>query len=287
MVEIKIELDKVTSLLQSYHILCAPTDLNQHYNPDIFKNLKVSEEEKKEYQKFLTSKGVKPGQTDSIRHALFFPECKNLDEMLSTYGKELPENVKKNLKAFETKFNSYLDKVKEKVNPLIESRHKESKNIIDNVYESAKELTGVSIEKPNELKVHIVEGLAPTSMGSDIKEGKAYIVQQTRNFMSPENSYLLTLIHESVAHQTVDAPRKEVRALFGQHAYDVEEGYAKLLTRKIGEKLLGRKLDYGAQEGLQGLAYNIFEKNWNSMNRNNFNSWYKKCLNEISNQCRR
>lgn len=280
MININLKLDQLTSILMSYHILCAPTTFNRRYNPEIFNSLSVSSEERGNYLTYWISQGVTLDKTDSIRTGLFFPESEFLDDLFEQYGKEWPSEVKNDLRNFESRFNPYFEKVRVKVNPLIPSRKQEAQNFIDAIYDSAQEFTGVIIERPRELEIRVVEGFAPSSMGTEIKNGKAYIVGQTRNFLSEGEGYLISLIHESVAHQTVDDSRKLLEKIFGKYIYDVEEGFAKLFTKKIGEKILNRELRYGASGGLQSIAYDTFNQNWNSLSGNNFSLWYEKCLEE-------
>lgn len=282
MVNIKLELDRLTSMLVSYHILCAPTSMNRQYNPDVFDNLSVSPEERGHYLTFLLSKGVALNQTDSIRTSLFFPEARNLDDLFALYGNEVPNEIWNHLRAFEIRFNQYLEKVRARVDPLIQSRTKESEDVIDRIYDLAQEFTGISIERPSELEVRIVEGLSPSSRGGDVRDGRGYIVMQTSNFLNTAGvNYLLSLIHEAVAHQTVCGSRKHVRETFGEYIYDVEEGFAKLFSRKIAERILGREVNYAAEDGLQRTAYDTFNRNWSSLNGHNFTTWYKGCLTEI------
>lgn len=287
MVKIQLELDRLTSMLASYHILCAPTSINKQYNPAVFSNLIVTPEERGHYLTYLLSKGVTLDRTDSVRTSFFFPESRTLDDFFETYGKEVPDEVKNNLKSFETRFDSYLEKVRANVGPLIQSRSRESQEMIGTIYNLAQEFTGVSIERPEELEVRIVEGLAPSSRGSEVRNGRGYIVEQTRNFLSTGDSYLLTLIHEAVAHQTADDSRKYMQETFGGYVYDVEEGFAKLFSRKIAERILGREVNYGTEDGLQRLAYDTFNRNWGSLNGTNFGSWYDRCLTEIKNTCQK
>ena len=81
--------------------------------------------------------------------------------------------------------------------------------------------------------------------------------------------------------------RKYLQETFGGYVYDVEEGFAKLFSRKIAERILGSEVNYGAQEGLQSLAYDTFDRNWSSLNGNDFGTWYKSCLTEIYDTCRK
>ena len=284
MVEIKIELDNLTSMLVSYHILCAPTEINKRYNQDIFNNLQVTSEERGYYLSYLLSKGIQLDKTDCIRTTLFYPEYKSLDDFFANPKKEIPEKIRKDILAFKTRFLPYLEKIREKINPLVELRIEESNKFIDKIYDLAQELSSVNIERPKELEVRIVEGIAPSSMGTNIIDGKGYIIEQTRNFLSKENSYLLTLIHEAVAHQTANDSRKYLREKFGRHVYDIEEGFAKLFSKKIAEKILSWDAEYSTQEGIQTLAYNTFNKNWDSLKGNDFENWYQKCLTEIKDE---
>ena len=162
MTKIKLELDKLTSLLVSYHILCAPTELNKEYNPDIFKNLAVTPEERGLYLTNLLSKGITLDKTDAARYGLFLPEFKDLESYLSS--DKIPEKIKDNLRAFENRFDPYFETVKQKVSPLLEKRQEESESVIDKIYKTSQELTGVEIEKPSELEIRIVEGIAPSSI---------------------------------------------------------------------------------------------------------------------------
>lgn len=279
MTKIKLELDKLTSLLVSYHILCAPTELNKEYNPDIFKNLAVTPEERGLYLTNLLAKGVTLDRTDDVRFGLFLPEFHSLEDYLTS--DKIPEAIKDNLRAFEKRFDQYFGTVKQRVSPLIEKRKEEAESVIDKIYGAAEEITGIKIKRPSELEIRVVEGIAPSSRGSEIKDGKMYIIEQTRNFLdNSDDSYLITLIHEAVAHQTAEQGRQYYKELFGGYVYNIEEGFAKLFTRKVAEKVLGRDINYFASEGIETISYNTFEKNWDKLN-NNFNEWYKDCLTEI------
>jgi hypothetical protein len=286
MVNVKLELDKLTSLLATYHILCAPTKRNMEYNPDVFSNLNVPFEIAGDYVGYLLSRGVRLDETDSVRPQLFFPDVKDLAGYLDSHGKDLPDNVKSNLREFELSFDRYFKVVKGKVEPLIEVREEESAEVIDSVYDAAVEMTGVDIERPEVLEVRVVEGLAPHSIGSVVKDKKGYVVMQTRNFMNMEgDSYLLSLIHEAVAHQAVMDLRQCHNKVFGRFVYQIEEGFAKLFTRKIAEKVLGREVDYRSQIGTERTAYEVCERNWDRLKERGFSEWYKDCVRGVFNEC--
>ncbi len=281
MIKVKLELDKLTSMLVSHHILCIPTDMTRNCNQDVFDNLTVTPEEKEKYLNYILSRGIPLDKTDWFRLSLFSPADKNLDDFLKDDKKEIPEELKKNIISFQQRFEQYFEKVKAKVDPLIQSRTQYSEEMIDKVYESAKELSGVYIEKPKELEVRIVEGLSPSSMGVGGINGKKYIIEQAINFLSKGNWYLLSLIHEAVAHQTAKNSRKYLQEKFGGYVYDIEEGFAKLFTKKIAEKILNCEVIHPTRDGLENLSYDAFNKNWDSLNENNFENWYQKCLTEI------
>lgn len=285
MVNAKLELDRLTSLLAAHHILCAPTKRNREYNPDVFRNLRVPSEIAGSYVGYLLSKGVTLDETDSVRPKLFFPDVKDLEGYLNSHGKDLPDSVKSNLSKFKWGFDRYFDIVRKDVDPLIEVREKEPKEVIDSVYDTAVEMTGVEIERPEVLEVRIVAGLAPHSIGSVVRDGKGYVAMQARNFLNMEgDSYLLSLIHEAVAHQVVMDLRQAHNKVFGRFVYDVEEGFAKLFTRKIAERVLGREVDYRSDMGTERAAYEVFERNWDRLKEKDFSEWYKDCVQDVFNE---
>lgn len=285
MVGIKFKFDRLTSVLMSYHILCAPTDRNRKFNPNIFSGFEksITQQERKNYLSYLSSKGVSLNKTDSFRKSLFSPKSLDLkDYYLSPKGENLPCQVQINLQAFESRFSSYLDGVEEKVKPLIEDRGRMFKELINKIYDLAQEFTGVVIKRPEELEVRIVEGLAPSSMG-DMIDGKEYILLQSGNLLEPTgSSCLLSIIHEAVAHQTAYSSITAYTDIFREYyIYDIDEGFAKVFSKKIAERISGGFVNYKAWGGLEELAYNTFDRNWASLNKSNFNSWYKDCLIEI------
>ncbi|MBW2966704.1 hypothetical protein KY342_06395 [Candidatus Woesearchaeota archaeon] len=283
MVNIKLELDYLASLLVTYHTLNAPTKENKDNNSDIFKRLQVSPEERGHYLTYLLSQGVTLDKTDSIITNLFFPDVKDLEAYLSSYGKDLPNAVKNNLRAFESRFNKYFKTLKQYMEHLIKIKKKESKKIMDSIYDTADEIINSQIKRPAELEVRVVEGLAPISI--ETKDKKAYVIMQLRDFLSlTAEDYLITLIHESVAHKIVKDFKHYYKGILEGYAYQIEEGFAKLFTEKIGKKILNKSVDYSIQPGTENLAYKVFNRNWERLKEKNFADWYKYCLIDISNQ---
>lgn len=281
MIKVKISLDKLTSLLACYHILCASTGRNMKHNPEVFENLNVSSKEKEDYRNWLLKIGIPLDKSDLLRTKLFFPESKTLDKYFDNSEEVIPDELKRNMKSFEKRFIPYLKKIKEKIGMFVKSRSRESNKLINKIYNLAQEFSGIEIERPKELEVRIVGGFSPSSRGTKVKDGKGYIVMQVCNFLSEGDSYLMTLIHESIAHKVAIAAREYYKELFGKFIYDIEEGFAKLFSRKIAENILGRAVNYHASKGIQEQSYKTFDKNWNLLDGKNFKSWYKNCLTEI------
>lgn len=282
MVSIQIKFDELTSMLHSYHILCAPTSLNRQYNPDVFKRLDVSPGERGRYLSYWISQGVTLDKMDSVRSQLFYPEAKSIHDIFSDMPDCWASVIRHNLSGFQQKFTEYFKNLSDKLIPLMHARQVETEKVIDTIYNIAQEYTGVEIERPKDLEIRVVEGSAPSSQGTDVRNGKGYVMEQVRHFQNTsENSYLHTLIHETVAHQTADACRHFDKDVFGKYVYAVEEGFAKLFTNKIAEKVVGRPSDYISHGGLEEVAYTTFENNWDSLNGKNFESWYKHCLAQV------
>ncbi len=279
MVKIILKLDKLTSLLVSYHILSAPSELSKKYNPEIFKNLKISPKEKRLYKKWLSTK-ISLEKSDSFKQYLFIPLAKNLNFCFSKLEIE-NKGLVKSIKDFQKPFFKYLKIVGTKINSSISARNKESQRIINKVYNYAFKFSGVKIEIPKLIEVRIIEGISPMSVGTSVTNGVGYVAMQVSNLLSEGDSYLLSLIHETVAHKIARPSRDHFGKIFGRYIYDLEEGFAKLFSRKIAEEILNREVYYPAGKGVQEISYKIFEKNWKLLNGKNFDSWFGKCLSEI------
>ncbi len=281
MIKTKLKFDRLASLLACYHILCVPTYMNKTYNPDVFKNLSVSRKERKVYLANLRRIGVNMRRSDKFRLDLFCLESKNLKDYFKRHGDFVSEEVQKNYLAFEPKFNRYFERVNKEIDPLIKVRRKEAQKYINKIYDTAQKFTGVAIERAEEMHLRVLLGTAPSSRGSDIENGKGYILIQKRNFLNPSDIFLISMIHETVAHQTVTPYGKYFMEIFNRRTiYEIEEGFAKLFSVKIAENLLKHKVTYYIDSS-EKAAYNLFDKNWPSLTDKNFARWYKKCFQEI------
>ena len=279
MIKVKIEFDYLSSLLSSYHILCAPTEMNKKYNQEIFKTFSVSIEEQERYLTFLQSLKVNLDDTDSVRWRLFFEGNKTLDELLNKNQKIIvSDKVQNNIKAFEKQFNPYFDTIKKSVEPFVPQKIKEIESSIENIYDTAYKFTGICIPRPWELIYRIVEGAEPQAKGSDITDGKGYVFAPPSDVVSHK---ITTLIHECVGHQTVDHLRKNMEEIFGSHIYEYEEGFVKLFSREIAKVILKQYVNYGPSGELETLSFRTFEKNLYPQ-KGKFNEWYISCLKEIN-----
>lgn len=266
---INMELDELSSLLVSYHILCAPTELNKTYNPDVFQNFAVSSEQKERHSSFLKSKNISSENTDYFRRKLVFPERHSLDELF--LYQNIPEGIKTDLRTFETEFKPYMEKVKKELGPAIANKTREGNDVIDKIYDISEQLTGIKVEKPEKVNIRIVEGMAPSSGFHPVNEN-IYIVMQKRNVLDTTNhAFLTSLIHESVGHQTAQSADSSVQ-------YTTEEVFVKLFTKKIAEQIVGAAVDYCTGRGIDKIKFDKFNENWSSLNSTNFRSWYKNCL---------
>lgn len=279
MIKVTIKPDYLTSLLVSYHILNAPTEMNKRFNSGVFENLQVSQEEREQYLSFLTTIGFDSKDTDEFRFSIFYPEVSTLDDFLSNIAKSTPQSVKDNLRAFDIRFRKYFNSVEEKIDPIIEQSKKEMEEAADSVYDIAESMTGIRLKRPKEIELRIVEGLSPSSFAR-VKSDKLCIIEQTRNFVH-EGEYMRTLIHEAVGHFPQFEFKHLYNEVFGEFIYEFEEGFAKFFTAKIAERIFNRAVDSYCSKGGEKLACSIFEKNWGSLTPGNFEGWYKNCLVEI------
>lgn len=282
MVEIEISPDRISSLIASYHILCAPSSRAMEYNPRLFNDLNVSQEEKKIYLDYFASKGVPSEDLDKIRLKLLPPRLDTLKDFFDFAGNKLPSNIANNLEKFESRFNPYFSGVMQSVEPFILVRKKQSEDLIYSIYGIAQKFSGVAIPQPDNLDIRIVEGISPSSQGSQLVDGKQYIIHQVRNLMS-EDFHMNTLVHETIGHHTVNPLRKKFASSFKDYCYSYEEGFVKLFTTKVMEGILNRPFPKVVPVGREELSYNSFSKNWDLLDGTNFESWYLKCLNEIGN----
>jgi hypothetical protein len=281
---VTIELDYLTSLLVSYHILCAPTEMNQKYNQEIFEELSsvISEEESEEYIEFLESQNFPSEKTDRYRSWLFFPNYDELNGLLQNnqkhrFSKEIVDSIKQ----FEPNYKRYWNVVISKLAPTMEKKRKELKGHVSRIYNLAEQKTGETIEKEKDIEIRVVHGLSPSSFVTT-RKGKRYRVIQSQNYMedtTENNEYLLNFVHELVPHVVAQKYKHLHEEIFGKWIYKIEEGFVKLMTRKICEELIGELITKRYGGGLEA-SYNIFERNWNQLN-GNFGEWYKKCLLEI------
>ncbi len=279
MINVRLGFDKLNSLLVSYHILCLPTKMNREYNPDLFMSFFASEEKKARYMDFLPYK-KKNTDPDSIVPDLILPRCKNLGHFFSMVDLEIPSSIKKDLRHFEKVSTPYFRDLATSLKPTIMQRAPKVANNIEEVYDTAQELTGISITRPKELDVYVVEGFAPQAMGSVVEKGFGFVVVSPLCLLK-ERKFMDTIVHETVAHHTVDEARKIMRRVLGKYVYDVEEGFAKLFSSKVTEKMLGTKSRPCFYGSLERVSHDVFEKNWSSLRGNNFNDWYLGCLKEV------
>jgi spore germination protein YaaH len=74
--------------------------------------------------------------------------------------------------------------------------------------------------------------------------------------------------------------------VFAGYVYEIDEGFAKLFTRKVVEKLLNKPVNYkpygnNSNKNLESISYNIFEREWTRLNpgyKEGFNDWFKQVL---------
>jgi hypothetical protein len=281
MIEVSLKPDKLTSLLVCYHILCAPTERNTNYNPDVFEKLNSSltNQEKDDYLTFLSI--VAPNDTDGFRTQLFFPKYITLDEFLNgNEARNVSKEIRASIKEFEKSFNSYWENIEEEFNIIKECRLKLAKEHITQIYELQERLTGeTGIPRPSHLEIRIVEGLSPSSFGNKDHHPLHYTIEQKRNYLD-EGAFLRTIIHESNIHNIARLSANFHKQIFGRWIYEVEEGFVKTMTAKIYTQLTGNPIDYGGSKGTLEESGEIFNANWDRLN-GNFKPWYEDRLFEI------
>ncbi|MGV8162555.1 MAG: hypothetical protein ACP5N2_04460 [Candidatus Nanoarchaeia archaeon] len=283
---ITIEPHDLLSLVISYHILCAPTEINTKRNQHLFKNLQVSQDEKETYTKLVLSQ-LPNVNTDDFKPKFIscFNDAKDINDILKAFSDDaLLPLFRKNIEEFEAKFKVYFEPIKGKIKLISPQRTQETNENIDTIYDAAMNLTGVEIERPKELYIKIVEGLRPSSLGSPAINGKGNIFTSPYNLN--KNWYWNILIHETIAHQTSICARLEHNELFGKYFYEADEGFAYAITQKVIESSsLGVNPNYTNRQDPIIQSYNIFMKNWDKLNNNkhnnNFIEWYRDCLLEF------
>jgi hypothetical protein len=281
---VNVELDYLTSLLVSYHILCAPTEMNQKYNSDIFEELGgvITEREKEVYFSFLQEEGFSGSNSDMFRQKLFVPEYNTLDELFESNRLDMiPKKVKDRIRRFNPQFNAYWNQKLKDIEVVLEKRKKEFPRYIEKAYETSERLTGEKLDREN-IKVRVIEGTAPNSFTRTI-EGDKYIAAQRRNIVREKDDYaLIALIHEAIPHMIGERYRMLHEEIFGEWTYRIEEGFAKLFSRKVAEEILGRKARaVKPSNRIERMSYDIFSEEWNRLD-GNFAEWYKINLYKIN-----
>jgi len=271
MVEVDLILDRFNSEINCYHILCSPTELSRRYNPRVYANLSVTSQERDDYCVFLFDGKLKP---DQLRVNLATP-AKDLDSFCSLVGLYVPPEISANFAEFQARFGGYFEGVKRQFEPLMQERLGKTKELIERIYQLSKVETGVSVPIPERLEMRVVEGMSPSSYGRTFNE-VFYVFEQMRNYLD-EVGFFSTLVHECVGHQTASCGRRFHQEFFGGYMYNFEEGFVKVLTRRIIESLFG-KSQGGPSGPDQELAFKVFEESWPDLKKLGFLEWYKRGL---------
>lgn len=244
---ITIKYHKLSSLLQTYQILCNPTKLYLKYNLDIYDNLKLTKKYKIKFIDFLKSNENLKHITN-IRYAptnfksktlfenrprIFIPETDDLNDFFSNIGSNIPIIIKKNILKFKEKNISYFYNSKKDIKNIIYQRKRFLESKIIEIYDISKKITKISYKKEN-INIFIIDSITPGSFVTNFDNNTKYIVTSKRNIKNKEY-LLITLIHELIGHESVNDFRKYYLEIFDQFIYNIEEGFVKALTRKISE----------------------------------------------------
>jgi hypothetical protein len=287
MIKVNIKLDYLTSLLVSFHILHAPTELNRRYNPEIFQRFEkdVDKKVKKKYIGFVSDQfkelniKVFEEKTDEFKRYLFFPEYDSLEAFLNGEGKKItPKWLVKPLHKFDIKFKQYWEEAKQELEGLVQERLKIVNKHIDKIYSLSEKFSHEKLYRPGEIEIRIVDGMSPSSFAAK-KDKINYILMQAKNFKD-EKAFLGTLIHITAPHHMAGRYRNLQKEVLGVFIFSVQEGFAKLFVDRVRDNILTEKSKPIKLFGLER-TYEVYEKNWNKLANMSFGEWYKMCLVEI------
>lgn len=300
--EVTMRLDYVNSLLLTYHIICAPTEMSRKYNEHLYEAFEsaIPEEDKKKYLEFLRSAFCTTDMDkDKFKTYIFHPEYEDIKSYFFgkrekyDYREDITEEMMKSWLAFEKHFKPYWRISEEWLNGYFAPNKKIVEKYRRMIFDIAvKLLPGTRILMPPKIEVRVVEGIAPrwfVWLGGGVR----YIIVDTYTFGNPI-ALLEAIIHETVAHLSV---KKKIRTLqekvLHEYVYSIEEGFAHLFTDKIIDELplegknlkiwkeaRERKTQYMERSGFKG-TYHLYDEKWQLLKKMTFPEWYEMCLQEI------
>ncbi len=291
MPEITIRSNFLTSALVTYHIMCAPTTSSREYNKHLYEKFEsgITPEDRGYYLSFLIKSGVNTDKFGNVRYDIFFPGHDCVESLFNQSGKKIRyhktsapilEKVVDSMLTFLGRFRPYWKEVEKEINDLIPRNMAVLEENFDRIFTIAsEEIPSEEIRPPEKVEVWVVEGLSPSSFGKD-RADLHYVIEQLRTFRRPD-AFLNTFVHETVPHRIAKKYGSLQEAVLGWKIYDIEEGFAKLMSDKITKKILPDAKIYPPEPMSWEGSYYLYEKNWPLLQNMPFSEWYKMCLEEI------
>jgi hypothetical protein len=288
MTKITIKPDFLTSVLVTYHIMCAPTSLTRRFNGHLYERFEneISPEERGRYVSFLIENVCSVDQMYDMRNGIFFPDYRDCQSFLKSgipnSGKTIPipKAIGYSVLNFQERFRQYWEKAEEEIEGLIPKHLDTLEENHGRIYEIvSNEIPSEIISKPQNIEMRVVDGLSPSSYARE-RYGIYYIVEQLERFR--ENDAMLnTFVHELIPHRLAKPYRDLQKSVFGRYVYEFEEGFAKLLAHKVTKIILPCARSFLPHPmSLEGAFY-LFEDRWPLLRQMSFFQWYEMCLKEI------
>lgn len=284
MIKVNVLWDDLSSVLVSYHVLCIPNDVFKKFNQDLFAEFNIPDEEAREYADHLRSTYQIKEEDELFKHRSYLMneavKTKDLETFFSR--RIIPDSVKNNMRAFQERFNVFLENFKQQKAELFLKCSDLLHDTMDRFYDAAFEITGIRIPTPEALEVHVVKGLEPSANGGGFAAAlhMKWIFIHSLQINSPR-SFIRTSIHESMGHKIASQMRPLFQEIFNEeYIYEIEESFVKTLSKKIRDNVIGgnpSSRELGPQEEL----YPEFHERWDKLEPGTFKEWYGDCLSAI------